>query len=146
MVNCAIPGKVVLQFCELVQVKKLRRRPGPGTFSDSWSIDAVQLERLLSSSVSSAYWLFDEHGVVLTVPAKLLWGVGSARPLRGATFAVSHYEIRSMAIPLPQFFVDLLIGAWIGDTSERALKIARGEDDLILPRLMAELEIHWGQG
>jgi len=145
IMSCSIPEKIAFDLAELIQVKKLRRRKDLGSFSESWSIDTRQLEKLVSISASSAYWLFDERGNVLVVPSKLLWGIAGARSHRGAAMTISHHEVRSMAIPLAQFFADLLVGAWVGNPGERVLKIARGEDRLIQPRLMAEFRIRWSQ-
>ncbi len=58
---------------------------------------------------------------------------------------LSRHEMRSMAIPLSQFIVDLLMGAWIGNCDTRALRIARGDDDFIRPRFILEIEIRWHQ-
>lgn len=145
IVKGSVRDQFALEIAEFVQVKKLRR-PGTGQkFGDDWSIDLVQLEKIQAASASAGYWLIDSAGKLLAVPAKLISAIAAGRNQRGSSLALSHHEMRSMAIPLSQFFVDLLVGAWIGNSDARALRIARGEDDLIRPRHIVEIEIRWHQ-
>jgi hypothetical protein len=145
LMKCKVRDSLDFETSQLIQVKKPQRGGDGGSFVNIWSIDAGQLATLLSVSGSACYWLFDARGAVLAVPAKILMGLMGARELKPATFRVSYYEIRASAIPLAQFLVDLFVGGWVGDSSTRNLQIARGEDPLIIPRLMAGLEIEWRQ-
>jgi hypothetical protein len=143
IVKGSVPDQFALETAEFVQVKKLRRRGTGQPFGEDWSIDLVQLDKILAVSASAAYWLLDGGGKVLAVPGKLISAIASGRNQRGSTLTLSRHEMRSMAIPLSQFFVDLLVGAWIGNCDARALRIARGEDDLIRPRFILEIAIGW---
>ena len=140
IINAKVQDRLTYEAAQLVQVKKLRRHSAVSTLSHYWTIKLEQLTTLLRTSASACYWFFDERG---TVPAKLLSAIGAARPQIGESFSVSHFEIRSIAVSLSQFFVDLFIGGWSGEIAPDVLRIARGEDPLIQPRFIATLGIEW---
>jgi hypothetical protein len=58
---------------------------------------------------------------------------------------ISYHQIRSATIPLSQYLIDLLTGAWLGSASDRALTIARGEARGFRPREIFEITVHTGQ-
>ncbi len=138
-------GKVFrATWAEFVQVKKPERRGA--RFVDQWRITLeTQLDDLLRTSPTSAYWLIGAAGEVFVVPAKILLGVKRGREARGKTMTVSYRLMRSAAIPLSQFILDLLAGAWIGSTDEATVRIARGEDRGFRPREVFEIRVHVGK-
>jgi hypothetical protein len=125
-------------------VKKPERR---GTqFFDRWRITLkTQLDDLLRTSPTSCYWLVGAAGEVLVVPAKLLLGIKRGRGALGKTMNVSYREVRSAAIPLSQFILDVLAGAWIGSMDDGVVRVARGEDRGFRPREVFEITLHIGQ-
>lgn len=62
IVKGSIPQQFILETAEFIQVKKLRRPGAAQPFGSDWSIDLVQLGKILNSSATSAYWLFDGSG------------------------------------------------------------------------------------
>lgn len=110
------------------QVLLRRFAHGGGSFVDQWRIDLPQLDKLLATSATACYWLIGAAGEVFVIPARFLAGAQPARKTSAESMTVSYAEIRSMAIPLSQFVVDLLTGGWVGAFGEAALKKARGED------------------
>ena len=80
------------------------------------------------------------------VPARHLEGIrtGTGKPPTAKTFTVGYHEVRAAAIPLEQYFVDLLIGQWIGTSSKNTVLFARGENTNIRPRVVVEVTISVG--
>ena len=126
-----------LEIAEFVQVKKPNR--SGEAWTDSWKIDVKQLNDLLDTSSSAAYWLINRDGTILTVPAKL---IKAWTPLKaGKSFTIGFNKIRSAAVPVDQFLAELLFGAWIGNGQPIAMKIARGEVPLLIPRELVEVSV-----
>lgn len=82
IVKGSVRDQLALEIAKFVQVKQL---PTPGTgqlFGDDWSINLVQLEKILAVSSSAGYWLLDGGGSVLAVPAKLISAIAVGRNAR----------------------------------------------------------------
>jgi hypothetical protein len=140
--------QLVLNAGELVQVKKPSRGPkGRETlvppFVDRWRIDSRQLGDLVGHSGTAVYWLIDPSGDVLVLPCKVLMLVGSRRSRQpaSASFSVDYFDVRSAAVPLGQFMVDLVAGLWLGSTDAELLRFVRGENRRTVPRLVLEINV-----
>ena len=70
---------------------------------------------------------------------------GTKKSVSADTFTVGYHEVRSVAIPLEQYLVDLLIGQWVGTSSEGVARFARGDNSNIRPRVVVEVTISVGQ-
>jgi hypothetical protein len=127
---------------ELVQVKKPVRESRHRIFLDRWRIDRPQLSDLLAVSPGAVYWLLGIRGEVLVVPGKFLQAVQPVKRdgIEGREFHVDYLRVRSAAIPLSQFLMDLLMGLWLGTTHDKALQFARG-DGTLSPRFIVELTL-----
>lgn len=81
------------------------------------------------------------------IPAKHLEAVrrGTEKHINAKTFTVGYHEVRSAAIPLEQYLVDLLLGQWVGTSSEEVVQFVRGENSNIRPRVVVEVTISVGQ-
>lgn len=117
LLNATVRGRYVTTWAELVQVKKstaLQGRRNTTSRADSWRIESKQLNDILKWSATAAYWLIASRGEVLAIPAKHLVAIrrGTNRSEHAETFTVGYHEVRSAAIPLEQYLVDLLIGQW----------------------------------
>jgi hypothetical protein len=146
LVNATVRGRYNATWVDLVQIKKssaiIRN-----TSNDSWKIESKQLNDIINWSPTATYWLIAGEGEVLVIPAKYLLGIkcGTEIPKGQKTFTVGYHEIRSAAIPLPQFIVNLVIGQWVGTTEERVVRFARGEDSKnIRPRVLVEIVVSVG--
>lgn len=140
VVRAIARGWIDGEWASFVQAKKDRGR----TKDPSWTLELVQLRRLLAVDESAVYWLFDRTAVVHVVPAKLLDAIVRARAKPGQkTLNVGFNSVRSAAIPLRQYLVDLTMGAWLGSRSDDALAIASGTDARlpVLHRLALDLQI-----
>jgi hypothetical protein len=149
LLNATVRGRYTATWVDLVQVKKfsvVQRRRNATSRTDSWRIDFQQLNDILKWSATAAYWLIASGGEVLVIPAKHLVAIrrGTEKSAKAETFTVGYHEIRSAAIPLEQYLVDLLIGQWVGTTSEDVVRFARGENTNIRPRLVVEVTISVG--
>jgi hypothetical protein len=128
-----------IELAEFVQVKK--PKPGrDGSWIDSWTIEKEQLGHLLETSYTAVYWLISGSGQVLTVPAKYLRAHASTK--RGKTFSFRLNDARSVAVPVDEFFIELLLGTWLGNPDARALDIARGRDRHLKPAHVLEIDVH----
>jgi hypothetical protein len=146
LVHGHVPGAFELESAEPIQVKKALRSSGQRAFRESWAIDIRQLRTLLAVSQTSAYWLIDPDGVIHAVPARGLEAlIRSAGKTKQASRTVHYHEIRSMSIPLSQFLTDLVIGAWVGTSAEKALDIVKGNVRDRRPRQLFEVTLHWGK-
>jgi len=150
LLNAEVQGRYSATWVDLVQIKKstaIRYQPGGRRSADSWRIDRQQLSTILKWSMTATYWLIASAGEILVVPARHLVAIqqGTRKQARGKAFMVGYHEVRSAAIPLEQYLVDLLIGQWIGTTEERVLRFAQGEDTSIRPRLVVEVTIAVGE-
>lgn len=118
----------------------------PRLRADSWRIDTQQLRDILEWSATASYWLLGAAGEVLVVPASHLAAIrDGAKRLRGSAFTVGYHEVRTAAIPLEQYVLDLLIGHWVGTSAETVLRFARGEDSRIRPRIIIEVQLSVGE-
>jgi len=149
IVNAFVQNRYEGTWVDLVQVKKSSalQRNMKRRIRDSWKIDCKQLQNILRWSASATYWLIASSGEVLVVPAKHLEGIRRGLEKNKSTFTsftVGYNEVRSAAIPLEQYLVDLLIGQWIGTTSEEVVKFALGENSNIRPRIVVEVTISVG--
>jgi len=150
LVRGRVPGALRVESAELVQVKKPESGEGglggSAGFRNSWRIDTKQLADILEWSETAAYWLIDGSGEVFVVPARLLRGILEERgKLSQGSAAVPYSGIRAMAIPLPEFLVDLVIGLWIGTARDTTLRLARGETGSTRPRHIVEIEVRFGE-
>jgi hypothetical protein len=137
LVNAALHGAISIESAEFVQVKKPKR--DATKWLDSWTIDVPQLNDLLNTSQSSAYWLIDKSGDVLVVPSKFVRACMPAASSK--TFTLHFNDVRSSAIPVDEFLADLLIGSWLGSTHETAKRIARGEILGLVPVHLVNIEV-----
>ncbi|HXM70164.1 MAG TPA: hypothetical protein VN970_03455, partial [Thermoanaerobaculia bacterium] len=137
------------EAAELVQVKKPERERGGKAFAARWRIAKRQLGDILRVSGSAAYWLLGAGGEVLVVPAKFLQALipsqgWTRRDESEGDFSVDYFKIRSAAIPLAQFLVDLLVGLWLGRSDADALEFAKGERRGTSPRYIVEIAVDLG--
>jgi hypothetical protein len=145
LINGTVRGRYSSTWVELVQVKKtkvLQGRRKSGYRSDSWGIEIKQLGDILKWSPTASYWLIASHGEVLVVPGKHLLALRDGKGKKHAEkFTVGYHEVRSAAIPLEQYLVDLLIGQWVGTTASEVVSFAKGENTNIRPRTVIEVTI-----
>jgi hypothetical protein len=139
------------ESAELVQVKKPERRRGSKAFAPRWRIAKQQLADILRSSGSAAYWLLGTEGEILVVPAKVLQALIPTAGWRQKAetegdFSVDYFKIRSAAIPLAQFLVDLVLGLWLGRSDTEAVQFAKGEGRTTSPRHIFEIAVALGGG
>lgn len=156
LLNATVRGRYRATWVELVQVKKSTALQNMGkttvrndkTISrpDSWRIESKQLDDILKWSATAAYWLI-ACGGVLVIPAKHLAAIrrGNKKSASAVTFTVGYHEVRAVAIPLEQYLVDLLIGQWVGTSSEDVVLFAQGENLNIRPRAVIEVIISLGK-
>ena len=137
IVQANMQNAMTLKIAEFVQVKKPNRTGEK--WIDSWVINVAQLNDLLKTSASAVYWLIDTDGTVLAVPAKLVKARIPGK--KSNTFTLRFNEVRSTAIPIDQFLVELLIGAWIGSGESSAIEIALGNDPKLVPRNLVEIQV-----
>ena len=143
-----VPDELNAERAHLVQVK----RP-PVTKRDStpprWSIDTEQLENILEHDPTATYWLVTEIPTrrILCVPASYLEARAKARPIgrygqKGDLLALGYDpSLSSAAIPLGQLLVDLVIGMWVGSTSQKAIAVAKGTKTKYRPEVLLHLRI-----
>jgi hypothetical protein len=132
-------------WVDLVQVKKskaLQFQTKKKSALDSWKIEVKQLNNILDWSATAVYWLIASDGEVLVIPAKHLLGIkrGSAKSVSAKSFTIRYHQVRSAAIPLHQYLVDLLIGQWVGTTLADTVKFVQG-NSRIRPRAVVEITI-----
>ncbi|WP_338760738.1 hypothetical protein V7968_32340 [Nocardia vulneris] len=126
VVTVDVPGRLILAFAEFVQVKKTLKPTGMAG-GDKWSIKRPQLDDLLATSPTSAYWLLGADGDVFVVPAKLVHAVAAGTGvLSQLTFTVHYSEIRHAAISLAGYFTYLAAGTWTGSAQPETVNQARG--------------------
>lgn len=149
LLKATVRGRYNSTWVDLIQVKKssmLQCNGKKRSRADSWKIDCKQLDSILKWSATAAYWLIASAGEVLVIPARYLEGIrrGTEKHIKSKSFTVGYHEIRSVAIPLEQYLVHLLIGQWVGTTSEDVVQFALGENTNIRPRLVVEVMINVG--
>jgi hypothetical protein len=136
-----LAGALRTEFAEAVQVKKSTRLHADPD-RDTWTVANDQLEALLDRSASAVYWLLANDGGVLVVPAKLLVAIarGTGREIQG-TFQVGYADVRHAAVDLAQFFVDLLVGAWLGSDRPGLLAYAAAGGSASAPYAVLEIDV-----
>lgn len=150
LLNATVHNRYSSTWVDLIQVKKssaLQHHRRKRLRIDSWKIESKQLGDILKWSATAAYWLIASAGEVFVIPAKHLLAVKQGRPRNASSqsFTVGYNEVRSAAIPLGQYLTDLLIGQWVGTTSDDVVRIAKGDDSNIRPRIVVEVTISVGQ-
>ena len=147
MVQGRVHGALRVESAELVQVKKPEVvKAEEGFFRDAWRVDTRQLTDILEWSQTAAYWLIDPGGEVFATPARLLRAILQEQgKLSQGSAVVPYGTVRSMAIPLRQFLVDLVVGLWIGTTRADTLCFAKGESGRTRPRHIVEIEVRIGE-
>ncbi|WP_437576863.1 hypothetical protein [Sorangium sp. So ce887] len=164
LTRAEVPRQLRLASVTLVQVKKSLAiaaeeamahraimssgpftRPDFAQRADSWVIKIRQLRDVIKRCQTAVYWLVAASGQVLVVPARYLNGLldGSDRGKQG-TFTIGYHQIRSLAIPLEQFLVDLVIGVWIGSSEDEVLAFGRGDSGRTRPRHVLDIEVNYG--
>jgi hypothetical protein len=148
VLNADVAGRYRSTWVDLVQVKKstaLYQRDD-ATRPDSWLIKNQQLDQILKYSATASYWLIKSAGEVLVVPAKHLVALrtGRGKSPSAETFTIGYNDVRFAAIPLEQYLLDLLIGQWIGTSSEDVIRFAQGDAN-IRPRMVIEITIEVGK-
>jgi hypothetical protein len=149
VLKATVHGRYSLTWVELVQVKKslaLQGTRSRTSRADSWEIKCKQLDDILRWSATASYWLIASGGEVMVIPAKHLLAIrhGSKSGDKVKTFTVGYHQVRSAAIPLGQYLVDLLIGQWVGTSSEDVVRFAKGGNSNIRPRVVVEITIDVG--
>jgi hypothetical protein len=147
LVKAQAPGVYLMEWTDLVQVKKsvaMSKADATALTPDSWTIDIVQLGKIIKYSATAVYFLFCAQGGVLVVPAKYLMGFVDGKPgaVRNATRTLGYNAIRSAAIPLEQYLVNLLIGLWVGTTSQDTMDFVKGNNQ-IRPRTVIDVTIEF---
>ncbi|WP_420082884.1 hypothetical protein ACN6AT_38000 (plasmid) [Streptomyces sp. JL4002] len=143
VVDVRVPGRLQLRTGDLIQVKKSAAlAPGRAGREDSWTVKRRQLHDLLEHSASSVYWLIRGTGDVLVVPAKFLAAVegATARP-SSQQFTVGYTAVRHTAVAIEQYLTDLIVGLWLGSSSERTLKAAQGTGRTTRPRFALTIDV-----
>jgi hypothetical protein len=147
LIRAQAPEVYKMEWTDIVQVKKslvMSNSEAKSNTADSWEIDIRQLRKILLYSASAVYFLLCANGGTLVVPARFLLGfVGvKAGSEANKTRTIGYHMIRSAAIPLEQYLVDLLIGQWIGTNSKRALSFVKG-NQVHRPRAVFEITIEF---
>lgn len=147
LVKASAPGVYLMEWADLVQVKKSRAMStanATALTSDSWTIKINQLNTLIENSATAVYFLICAEGEILVVPARYLLGFvyGKEGAENNDTRTLGYNDIRSAAIPLEQYLIDLLIGQWLGSNSQTTLGFVGGSQKL-KPRLVIEAVIEF---
>ena len=146
VVDVRLPGRLQLRTGDLIQVKKSAAlTPGRAGREDTWTIKRRQLHDLLEHSASAVYWLVRGTGDVLVVPAKFLAAIegATARP-SSQQFTAGYAAVRHTAISMEQYLPDLIVGLWLGSSSERTLQAAQGTGRTTRPRFALTIDIVLG--
>ena len=144
IVDATISRRLRGTWVDLVQVKKsmLLQKRRTALRTESWKIECKQLNDILNWSATAVYWLIASAGEVLVIPAKYLSAIRNGKAKTAVeTFTVGYHEIRTVAVPLQQYLVQLLIGQWVGTSSDDVIRFARGENSNIRPRAVIEVTI-----
>ena len=143
LIRGSVRGRFSATWADVVQVKKSNVRGVKTAKSESWKIDSKQLDNILNWSASATYWLLCSSGEILVIPAKYLLSIrnGTGKTGKCQSFTIGYWEVRSASIPLGQYLVDLLIGQWLGSTSDEMVKFAQGGNINIRPRVIVEVTI-----
>ncbi|GAA2955412.1 hypothetical protein ACFQZ0_00520 [Streptomyces erythrogriseus] len=143
VVDVRVPDRLQLRTGDLIQVKKSAAlTPGRAGREDTWTVKRRQLHDLLEHSASSVYWLIRGNGDVLVVPAKFLAAVegATARP-SSQQFTVGYTAVRHTAVTIEQYLPDLIVGLWLGSSSERTLQAAQGTGRTTRPRFALTIDV-----
>lgn len=147
LVKASAPDVYRMEWADLVQVKKSRAMStanATALTSDSWTIKIKQLNTLIGKSATAVYFLICAEGEILVVPARYLLGFvhGKEGAENNDTRTLGYNDIRSAAIPLEQYLIDLLVGQWLGSSSQETLGFVGGNQKL-KPRLVIEAIIEF---
>jgi len=147
LVKASAPDVYRMEWADLVQVKKSRAMStanATALTSDSWTIKIKQLNTLIGKSATAVYFLICAEGEILVVPARYLLGFvhGKEGAENNDTRTLGYNDIRSAAIPLEQYLIDLLVGQWLGSSSQATLGFVGGNQKL-KPRLVIEAIIEF---
>lgn len=147
LVKASAPDVYRMEWADLVQVKKSRAMSTANATtltSDSWTIKIEQLNTLIGKSATAVYFLICAEGEILVVPARYLLGFvhGKKGAENNDTRTLGYNDIRSAAIPLEQYLIDLLVGQWLGSSSQATLGFVGGSQKL-KPRLVIEALIEF---
>ncbi|WP_455356438.1 hypothetical protein [Streptomyces sp. SYSU K217416] len=76
------------------------------------------------------------------VPAKFLAAVegATARP-SSQQFTVGYTAVRHTAVAMEQYLPDLIVGLWLGSSSERTLQAAQGTGRTTRPRFALTIDV-----
>lgn len=113
-----------------VQIKVRRDLPGV----PRWQINVKQLRDLLSTDRSATYWLLESVGSrtqIHVVPASFLSAFADSKEAHadlGKRFDINRSDIRGAAIPLPGYFVELVVGLWLGTNDKAAFEYVDSSD------------------
>jgi hypothetical protein len=145
LVKASAPDVYLMEWADLVQVKKSRAMStanATALTSDSWTIKIKQLNTLIGKT--AVYFLICAEGEILVVPARYLLGFvhGKEGAENNDTRTLGYNDIRSAAIPLEQYLIDLLVGQWLGSSSQATLGFVGGNQKL-KPRLVIEALIEF---
>jgi hypothetical protein len=143
VVDIRVPGQLQLRMGDLIQVKKSAAlTPGRTGREDTWTIKRRQLHDLLEHSASAVYWLIRATGEVLVVPAKYLAAIenATARP-SAKQFTVGYTAVRHTSVSMEQYLPDLMVGLWLGSSSERTLQAAQGTSHTTQPRFALTIDV-----
>lgn len=147
LIKAQAPGVYLMEWTDLVQVKKslaMSNLAATLLTPDSWTIDIEQLGKMISYSSTAVYFLFCAQGGVLVVPARYLLGFvhGKAGAKTNATRTLGYNDVRSAAVPLEQYLIDLLIGQWIGTNAKDTMDFVKGNLK-IKPRIVIDVDIEF---
>ncbi|WP_058042226.1 hypothetical protein [Streptomyces roseifaciens] len=135
------PDRLTTRIGDLVQVKKADALIPSASRRDAWKINRLQLNTLLEHSPTASYWLIPNSGKVCVVPAKFLAAIGAANQRRASLFTVGHSDIRHVAVGLDNYLTDLIVGMWLGSSSEAALAAAAGETPMNRPEFFLNIKV-----
>ncbi|MEU9567571.1 hypothetical protein AB0D16_37240 [Streptomyces sp. NPDC048161] len=143
VVDIRVPGQLQLRIGDLIQVKKSTAlTPGRTGREDTWTIKRRQLHDLLEHSASAVYWLIRGTGDVIVVPAKFLSAVEAATAHPASQqFTVGYTAVRHTAVPMEQYLPDLVVGLWLGNSSEHTLQAAQGTGRTTRPRFALTIDV-----
>jgi hypothetical protein len=147
LIKAQAPGVYLMEWTDLVQVKKslaMSNQAATLLTPDSWTIDIKQLEKMIGYSSTAVYFLLCAQGGVLVVPARYLLGFvhGKAGSEKNATRTLGYNDLRSAALPLEQYLIDLLIGQWIGTNAKDTMDFVKGNLK-IRPRFVIDVNIEF---
>ncbi|MEV6728445.1 hypothetical protein [Streptomyces sp. NPDC051364] len=73
--------------------------------------------------------------------ARLAAVEGAAARPSSKQFTVGHAAIRHTAVPMEQYLPDLVVGLWLGSSSDRTLQAAQGTSRTTRPRFALTIDV-----